>query len=78
MYIYIYTYVYIYIYTYICIYIYIYIYTHVCGPTLPRLVGAILPRSGGLIPSSALDVHLHSAKGGAVETGCSDLYDVTY
>ena len=22
--------------------------------------------------------HLHSAKGGAVETGCSDLYDVMY
>ena len=22
--------------------------------------------------------HLHSAKGGAVETGCSDLYDVIY
>ena len=23
-------------------------------------------------------IHLHSAKGGAVETGCSDLYDVIY
>ena len=26
----------------------------------------------------AKDPILHSAKGGAVEKGCSDLYDVTY
>ena len=73
MYIYIYIHIYIYIYIYICecyiytymyIYIYIYIYINMYSPGFCGLPSA----------SPVQD----SSKGGAVETGCSDLYAVTY
>ena len=41
----------------------------------------VLPRSGGYVPALSLRLRgtsLHSAKGGAVETGCIDLYGVIH
>ena len=94
IYIYIHTYacmyIYIYMYTHIvCIYIYIYIhtYTHACIYIYIYIAQAGRGRWGrhGSRDSGAdgrrrrpLAGTLHSAKGGAVETGCSDLYDVVY
>ena len=60
-----------YIYTYFCIYIYIYI-GQVDGPE----GGAhLLPLCRQLRAGHGRQ---DSAKGGAVETGCSDLYDVIH
>ena len=73
IYIYIYnTYIYIYIYT--CVYIYIYIYTY-----MYIYIGARGRRPGqGERLDAAGGGAQDSSKGGAVETGCSDLYDVIY
>ena len=59
-------YIYIYIHTYI--YIYIYTYIHTSTHTIPQHLPKRLKQAQSL----------HSAKGGAVETGCSDLYAVIY
>ena len=74
----IYTHIYVHIYTHIYVYICIYIYTH-CMYTAPAqdfqpeaAAGQSCRRSlYGLVSE-----HLHSAKGGAAETGCSGLHDV--
>ena len=56
-----------------CTYIYIYIYTHIVRS---------YPSSSSSAPRAAWSPRpsrsLHSAEGGAVETGCSDLYDVIH
>ena len=84
-----YVYIYIYIYTcnYVCVYIYIYIYTHILRVhprrieltlfwDMPHGPGNSTP-SGPLLSSRKAIVQ-DSSKGGAVETGCSDLYDVIH
>ena len=53
-----------YIYIYIYIFACIYIYIFGCR------------RSG--VKAARRTANLHSAKGGAVETGCSDLHDIIY
>ena len=62
-----------------CIYIYIYIHLIcLCGSC-----AADMGDSRGLcrlrkLGENCCSIALHSAKGGAVETGCSDLYGVVY
>ena len=50
-------------------------YTILYYPILYDRRGLHLPRDGRVAELRGV---LHSAKGGAVETGCSDLYGVTY
>ena len=77
-----YMYVYIYIYDHIHMYIYIYIYTHIYTYKHVYLVGCLRRRV--FHPPSAAEakrapsVPRDSSKGCAVETGCSDLYDVVH
>ena len=63
-------------YRHVCIdvYIYIYIYTHT--HYLRRVVVMGLLSSFEL--HVCMDIPHDSSKGGAVETGCSDLYNVIY
>ena len=76
----VYMYIYIYICICICIYIYIYIYIYTHGLSHPRdaLQRFEDPMVGVSFSRLTLCKPLHSAKGGAVETGCSGLYDVMY
>ena len=78
IYIYIYrcVYVYIYIYMYICICICVYVYVYVCIYIYMYIYIYIYISRAAQQPPRAPS--LHSAKGGAVETGCSGLYDVIY
>ena len=60
-------------------YIYIYIYIYIMptsegsGRRIPDMPGPETFAAARMGPSA-----LHSAKGGAAETGCSDLYDIAY
>ena len=56
------------------LYIYIYIYSN----SSVILFVVIFSHFATLRRRRVPHVGLHSAKGGAVETGCSDLYDVIY
>ena len=66
MYVHVYIYIYIYIYVYVCMYIYIYIYIYI------YLFSILWSREKPSLQNSIF------IKGAAVDTGCSDLYDVTY
>ena len=62
--------------TNMCIYIYIYLYTCKCRGGLHRH-----PVDARRLPDDGARLHggvQNSSKGGAVETGCSDLYDDIY
>ena len=61
------------IYIYIYIHVFVYILLSMCAYHHALFV-AVLFQSPPDVPPSLQD----SSKGGAVETGCSDLYDVIY
>ena len=63
---------------YVLLYIYIYIYIYTYNGYFAQQVG-VLPRIGPVhLLVILLYITPHSAKGGSVETGCSDLNGVVY
>ena len=85
MYVCMYVYIYIYICMYVCMYVrvYIYIYIHISAGTsdlggVARRCHDFSTRAQATSDAYFRDRIQDSSKGGAVEAGCSDLYDVMY
>ena len=79
IYIYIYVYVYLYVYVYVCVYIYIYIYMFSAGVRRPAFAGgerAVRGRADRWAAPAC--VSQDSSKGGAMETRCSGLHELSH